>query len=300
VQGLHQDEATNTFTLTGCLLDSVTNTTHCIAPYTVYQVDVAAVGSRFSTTATTYCLTDAGLQPNPPSTPLTYQIEKEQFLLGVFPPKPFTGPLGVVLIVWQAIGWNESGQLVTFAVPRYNADVAGDPRDGQLILPVTGLQPYTQYMLLVSFMVGPGFGPLWPMPLVRTAETIPNIIAAPIITSISGGTQVNVCWTPPLRPPGPINRFELTNDQDVVFSYEGNETCADLELGRAGKRLSVRACTYECGPYSEGSVVPQPNEPSSSSFTKEAVIGGTVGLVTLLVIIVLALLLHRRHVRQLK
>ncbi|EGD77336.1 TK protein kinase [Salpingoeca rosetta] len=295
-----EDASSSAYDLEGCYYDFTSNTTHCLKPWTTYQVTVRALTAFLGPGVTIHVTTPRARPTTPPRLHTAdHAGSPSSVTLQVSRPQPLT----TVITGFRVDYTSERGET---GVYMYNIT---EPLTSQLTVPdsqfnirIPDLLPYTKYDFSLSAVSAEGSSPLL-LASTQTDEGVPGKMAPVSFGNKLENGEWEVSWQPLVPAPGAILRYDIIQDEDlqgngsVSHSFAGNVTAATVSL--PSRLIRIRAVTAKGeGEWSE---LPALSSGSSNSFLdvllSPAVASGAAGGLLMIIIVIVVVVVRRRSRR---
>ena len=315
------------YNITGCYNGSDA-LVHCIAPWTVYQVVVTAIGSEFTDSAFAIAATLTAPQPHAVnSTWFSYSPSTTQFTIRTSLPFPWTGQPTAYYYQWTG-DYNQAGNQTTVisTVPGALVEALSFANTGVPIhvLRMFNLIPATTIIAYFAPVNSAGRALELSGPVIgRTRETAANTPLAPILSAGAEYSNFSsafvVTWSAPVPPFGVIVRYQIAINFDqfnpvdsFIIVYDSiNTTIFETELNATvaltlmNGDVRVRAFT-STGPssWSDRAIDNRPipvvptTSPQTRTISGGAIAAIVVPITAVLILLVLLVLSKNRRVKE--
>ena len=304
------------YTITGCF-PTDTGGTHCIYPWTVYQVVMNSIDELRDIATSLLAVTQEGRQravagPNdysPVRNPTT-------FVIRTYLPRPWAGQPLNFTAYWTG-QYNQSG---SFNAPFSNSTLQhleltsiGSCVD-LTTLRIFNLIPYSQITVYFASINRAGVALQYSGPVVAyTAESFANTPNPPVLTvDTNTSTLVVVTWSQPVPPYGIIIRYQLSvgyspfspfSNYSIIYDSKNTTITYALFDPSVITSADVRVRAYTsvgAGPWSDAAVDKRPtiDTPAASNkgAERDTLIGTLVPLSFILVVVVLILIFRKPRI----
>ena len=291
----------SSITLSGCFNDTSTWQAHCITPWTLYRVFVAAVDdSSVGQPSSSTISTMQGVNQAPTSISVS-QVSSTSATVRWRAASPLVAPIYQFSLVFTN---TYTMAQYTFTLPNdRNASTQATNPSLYYEKIVTGITPYSTFTLHITPFSDGSTGDTSAAVLVSTLEGVPSQMAAVTVTSLDDASD-HIEWKAPDPLPGVILKYELSTGYEAgvteaVIIYQG--LALSVTVAADSKRsYRIRATTSAgTGPWSELPAV----DSSSSNFkiSDPKNYGSIAGAGALLVLLTIAAVYwYRRRQQALK
>ena len=246
--------------LEGCFHDFASNSTHCLKPWTTYQVTLRVLGA-FLGPGTAVHVTTPRAKPDtpPPVHSAAHDGSASSVVVEVSRPTPLTTVITAFRVAYTRLGGvgggsregrgsREAGAQGSFVFNITDADTRQHTSPNQrFAIRIPDLQPWTRYAFEVKAVSEEGESPV-AAGSAQTDEAVPSKMDPVVFEEKVARGAWRVAWSPPTPLPGQIVRYDIVLDEDLgednstgPFVFSDNATAATLALD--SRQIRIRAVT---------------------------------------------------------